>query len=99
MLDGPDFAAAAATAATVASLARVAGSSRPALAWSSPALLVLVVAVGVRAAARGVAARAGTLGVTLGGAVVAAIAGFAALRVGPAVLAAPGPLWDADLAR
>ncbi|HEU4421075.1 MAG TPA: permease [Pilimelia sp.] len=96
LLDGPDFAAAAVTAASVASLARVVWLLAPGIDLVAPAVLVLVFAVGIRALPEDWR-RGPTLGVTLSGAVVAAIAGFACLRWGLQAIAVPGALWNADV--
>jgi hypothetical protein len=60
------------------------------------ALLVLFVAVGVRAMPPDWR-RGPTLGVAASGAVLAVIAGYTALSGGLRVLATPGALWEADL--
>jgi hypothetical protein len=95
-LDGADVAAAAATAALVGSLTRVAEILAPGGRLVTAAGLLLIVAVGVRALPpewrRGPA-----VGVTAGGAVIAAVAGYTAVTGAVRILAMPGPLWDADL--
>jgi hypothetical protein len=96
LLDGPDFAAAAATAALVATLARIAAIVAPGAQLAAAAGLVLVVALGIRATP-GHWRRGPALGVAVSGGVIALIAGYAAAEGGLRALTAPGPLWDADL--
>jgi hypothetical protein len=100
MLDGADIAAAAVTAATVASLARAATLLLPAPGMGGAiavgATLVLVVTVGVRALPRQWR-RGPSLGVAVAGAAVAVAAGWVAATAGLRVLAFPGALWQADL--
>ena len=96
LLDGSDFAAAAATAALVGTLARVATILVPGAEIAAAALLILVVAVAIRTAPYEWR-RGPILGVTLSGGVVALIAGYTALRGGLQVLATPGRIWAADL--
>jgi hypothetical protein len=94
-LDGSDFAAAAATAALVATLVRIAAVlARAALAVAAG--LVLVVAVAARALPEDWR-RGPILGITLTGAVIGLLAGWTALRGGLGVLATPGPIWAGDL--
>jgi hypothetical protein len=96
LLDGPDFAAAAATAGIIGTFARIAGILFPGAVLAVAALLVLFVAVGVRAMPPDWR-RGPVLGVTVSGAVLAVIAGYTALSGGLRVLATPGALWEADL--
>ncbi|GFJ80708.1 hypothetical protein Phou_048880 [Phytohabitans houttuyneae] len=96
LLDGPDFAAAAAIAGIIGTFARIAGILFPSAVLAVAALLVLLVAVGVRAMPPDWR-RGPTLGVAASGAVLAAIAGYTALSGGLRVLATPGALWEADL--
>ncbi|GAB3799085.1 hypothetical protein GCM10027605_11900 [Micromonospora zhanjiangensis] len=96
ILDGPDLAAAAATVALVAALARIAAILVPGAELAAAAGLLLVVAAGVRAMPADWR-RGPVLGIVLGGALVAAIAGWTTLRGGIRVLATPGPLWAGDL--
>ncbi|MFB9237275.1 SCO7613 C-terminal domain-containing membrane protein, partial [Plantactinospora siamensis] len=98
VLDGPDLATAAATAASVGALARIAAILAPGSALAAGAALVLLVAV----AARAMPAhwrRGPVLGLAVTGAVIAAIAGYAAVVGGVRVLATPGRIWAADLDR
>jgi hypothetical protein len=96
LLDGSDFAAAAATAGLVGALARIAGILAPGAELAAAAGLVLVVAVGVRALPQDWR-RGPILGVTLSGGVIALIAGYTAVSGGLRVLATPGRIWAADL--
>ncbi|GFJ91440.1 hypothetical protein Prum_050820 [Phytohabitans rumicis] len=96
LLDGPDFAAAAAIAGIIGTFTRIAGILFPDAILAVAALLVLFVAVGVRAMAPEWR-RGPILGVAASGAVLAAIAGYTALSGGLRVLATPGALWQADL--
>jgi hypothetical protein len=96
LLDGPDIAAAAATVAVAGALARVAALALPHAQLAAAAVVVLVIALGIRAMPQDW--RRGPIrGVALAGAVVAGIAGWQALSGGLRILAAPGPLWGADL--
>ncbi|MFI6759091.1 SCO7613 C-terminal domain-containing membrane protein [Micromonospora sp. NPDC050417] len=96
LLDGSDFAAAAATAGLVGALARIAGILAPGAELAVGAGLVLVVAVGVRALPEHWR-RGPILGIALSGGVIALIAGYTALSGGLRVLATPGRIWAADL--
>jgi hypothetical protein len=96
LLDGPDFAAAAAIAGIIGTFARIAGILFPGAVLAVAALLVLFVAVGVRAMPPEWR-RGPILGVAASGAVLAVIAGYTALSGGLRVLATPGALWEADL--
>jgi hypothetical protein len=95
-MDGPDIAAAAVTLAVVATLARIATVTVPNGALVATALLVLLVALGVRAMPdewrRGPA-----IGVGAGGGVLVVIAGYAALAAGLRALTLPGRLWASNL--
>lgn len=96
LLDGPDFAAAAATAGLVGTLARIAAIVVPGIELAATAALVLVVAVGVRAMPPDWR-RGPVLGAAISGGVVGLIAGYDALGNGLRALATPGHLWEADL--
>ncbi|MFC0527976.1 SCO7613 C-terminal domain-containing membrane protein [Phytohabitans kaempferiae] len=96
LLDGTDFAAAAAIAGIVGTFARISGILFPGAVLAVAALLVLFVAVGVRAMPAEWR-RGPVLGVAASGAVIAVIAGYTALSGGLRVLATPGALWEADL--
>jgi len=96
LLDGPDFAAAAAIAGIIGTFVRIAGILFPGAVLAVAALLVLFVAVGVRAMPAEWR-RGPILGVAASGAVVAIFAGYTALNGGVRVLATPGALWQADL--
>lgn len=95
-LDGPDIAAATVTIATIATLARIAAVAVPDGTLVTTALLVLLVALGIRAMPEEWR-RGPALGVGVGGAVLIAIAGYSALAAGLRALAAPGHLWASDL--
>lgn len=95
-VDGADIAAAAVTAATIGSLARVAAVITPGTGIATVAGLVLVVALGVRAMPAHW--RPGpVLGCGMAGALVGALAGYAAVVGGLRVLVAASPIWEADL--
>ncbi|SDY72706.1 Predicted membrane protein [Micromonospora pattaloongensis] len=96
LLDGPDFAAAAATAALVGTLARIAAIVVPGIELAATAALVLLVAVAVRAMPEQWR-RGPVLGAAVSGGVVALIAGYAAVGHALRALATPGPLWNGDL--
>ncbi|WP_213453586.1 SCO7613 C-terminal domain-containing membrane protein [Rhizomonospora bruguierae] len=95
-LDGPDIATAAVTLAAIATLARIAIVAVPDGALATTALLLLLVALGVRAMPEQWR-RGPALGVGAGGAVLIALAGYQALAAGLRALAAPGRLWASDL--
>lgn len=96
LLDGPDYAAAAATAALVGTLARVSTIVVPGIELVATAALALLVAVGVRAMPEHWR-RGPVLGVAASGGVIAALAGYTAVAGGIQTLATPGQLWQADL--
>lgn len=96
MFDGADVAAAAVTAAVLASLIRVTSLLTPGTELVAGAVLVLVVAVGVRSLPADWR-RGPTLGVTLAGAVVAGFAALTALRGGLRILTATEDLWHGNL--
>ncbi|MEV4757481.1 permease [Micromonospora sp. NPDC049559] len=96
VLDGSDLAAAAATTALVATLARIAAILAPNAQLVAGAVLVLVVAAGARALPDDWR-RGPVLGIALGGGVIALLAGWTALSGGVRVLASPGRLWEAQL--
>ncbi|HWG98472.1 MAG TPA: permease, partial [Pilimelia sp.] len=96
LLDGPDYAAAAVTAALVASLARVAWLLTPGTELVTAAALIAVVAAMVRVLP-GDWRRGPALGIAVAGAVVAALAAYTAVPHAFRALAAPGPLWHGDL--
>jgi hypothetical protein len=102
LLDGADLAAAALTASAIATLARLAllvlPISGPDSLLATAATIVFLVTLGIRAVPRELR-RGPVLGVSVFGGLAAAIAGAAAMVSGVQVLAAPGPLWDADIAR
>jgi hypothetical protein len=96
MLDGPDIAAAAATVAICGALARVFALAFPAAPLLMAGIVVLLVALGVRALP--IDWRRGPVrGLTLAGIIVGGIAAWQALVAGLRILAAPGPLWGSDL--
>jgi hypothetical protein len=96
LLDGPDIAAAAATVAVVGALARVGALAFPDAELAATAVVVLGIALGIRALPTDWR-RGPSRGITVAGAVVAGIAGWQALSGGLRALAAPGPLWNSDL--
>ncbi|MEV0392714.1 SCO7613 C-terminal domain-containing membrane protein [Polymorphospora rubra] len=96
LFDGPDFAAAAATAALVGTLSRIATILLPGAELVVTAALIVVVAFAVRAMPADWR-RGPILGVTVSGAVIAAIAGWTAVSGGLRVLATPGAVWAGDL--
>ncbi|GIJ41109.1 zinc ribbon domain-containing protein [Micromonospora andamanensis] len=95
-LDGSDLAAAAVTAALVATLLRIGTVLAPAGQLAVAAALVLVVAVAARAMPEEWR-RGPVLGLTIGGVLIGLLAGWMALRGGVGVLATPGPIWNGDL--
>ncbi|MER7458264.1 permease [Micromonospora sp. NPDC126480] len=95
-LDGSDLAAAAVTAALIATLVRVAAVIAPGGQLAVAAGLLLVVAVAARALPEEWR-RGPILGLTLGGVLIGLLAGWSALRGGLGVLATPGPIWAGDL--
>ncbi len=96
ILDGPDIAAAAATVAICGALARVAALAFPQAPLAVAGVVVLLVALGVRALP--VDWRRGPVrGLAVAGLVVGAIAAWQALAAGLRILGAPGPLWASDL--
>ncbi|MEO3816731.1 zinc ribbon domain-containing protein [Plantactinospora sp. B24E8] len=97
LLDGADIAAAAATAALVGTLARIAGILGDGAELAAAAFVVLVVAAGIRAMPEQWR-RGPVLGMAFCGGVIALIAGWTALAGGLQALATPGRLWAASLA-
>ncbi|MEH0980759.1 SCO7613 C-terminal domain-containing membrane protein [Micromonospora sp. CPCC 205556] len=95
-LDGSDLAAAAVTAALIATLARIAAVISPGGQLVVAAALVLLVAVAARAMPEEWR-RGPILGIAVGGALIGLLAGASALRGGIGALATPGPIWAGDL--
>ncbi|MEU8044471.1 permease [Micromonospora echinofusca] len=95
-LDGSDLAAAAVTAALIATLARIAAVLAPGGQLAVAAGLVLVVAVAARAMPEEWR-RGPIVGLAVGGVLIGLLAGWSALRGGLGVLATPGPIWNGDL--
>ena len=95
-LDGSDLAAAATTAALIATLVRIAAVLAPGGQLVVAAALVLLVAVAARAMPEEWR-RGPILGIAVGGTLIGLIAGWSALRGGVGVLATPGPIWAGDL--
>ncbi|MFG2060538.1 SCO7613 C-terminal domain-containing membrane protein [Micromonospora sp. NPDC048871] len=95
-MDGSDLAAAAVTAALVATLLRIGTVLAPGGQLAVAAALVLVVAVAARAMPEQWR-RGPVLGLALGGVLIGLLAGWMALRGGVGVLATPGPIWNGDL--
>ncbi|MFI7598676.1 SCO7613 C-terminal domain-containing membrane protein [Actinoplanes sp. NPDC049681] len=96
LLDGPDIAAAAATVAVCGALARVTALAFPDAPLAVGAVVVLIVAFGVRALPEDWR-RGPVRGVGLAGLVVGAIAGWQAVADGLRIVAAPGPIWASDI--
>ncbi|UQU63954.1 hypothetical protein COUCH_34085 [Couchioplanes caeruleus] len=96
MLDGPDIAAAAATVAVCGALARVAALAFPEAPLAVAAIVVLIVAFGVRALPDDWR-RGPVRGLAVAGLVIGAIAGWQALVSGLRLIAAPGPIWASDI--
>ncbi|BCJ58494.1 SCO7613 C-terminal domain-containing membrane protein [Micromonospora endophytica] len=94
--DGSDLAAAAVTAALVATLLRIGTVLVPGGQLAVAAALVLVVAVAARAMPEEWR-RGPVLGLMIGGVLIGLLAGWMALRGGVGVLATPGPIWNGDL--
>ncbi len=95
-LDGSDLAAAAVTAALVATLLRIGAVLAPSGQLAVAAALVLVVAVAARAMPEEWR-RGPVVGLAVGGVLIGLLAGWMALRGGVGVLATPGPIWHGDL--
>ncbi|WP_346536448.1 permease [Micromonospora sp. DPT] len=95
-LDGSDLAAAAVTAALIATLARIAAVISAGGQLVVAAALVLLVAVAARAMPEEWR-RGPVLGIAVGGTLIGLLAGWSALRGGVGVLATPGPIWAGDL--
>ncbi|MFD6755889.1 SCO7613 C-terminal domain-containing membrane protein [Micromonospora gifhornensis] len=95
-MDGSDLAAAAVTAALVATLLRIGTVLAPGGQLAVAAALVLVVAVAARAMPEQWR-RGPVLGLAVGGVLIGLLAGWMALRGGVGVLATPGPIWNGDL--
>jgi hypothetical protein len=93
---GPDIAAAVVTAGVIAALARAASHLVPGLGLVTVALLVLLLAVSVRAMPEQWR-RGPVAGGVLIGAVVAATTGAAAVGGAIGVIRAADPIWHADL--
>ncbi|MGW0505221.1 SCO7613 C-terminal domain-containing membrane protein [Micromonospora sp. NPDC003241] len=95
-MDGSDLAAAAVTAALVATLLRIGTVLAPGGQLAVAAALVLVVSVAARAMPEQWR-RGPVLGLAVGGVLIGLLAGWMALRGGVGVLATPGPIWNGDL--
>ncbi|AGZ39401.1 SCO7613 C-terminal domain-containing membrane protein [Actinoplanes friuliensis] len=96
MVDGPDIAAAAATVAVCGALARVAALAFPEAPLAVAAIVVLIVAFGVRALPEDWR-RGPVRGVGAAGIVIVAIAGWQALAGGLRIISAPGPIWASEI--
>ncbi|MEV6633841.1 hypothetical protein AB0M54_24130 [Actinoplanes sp. NPDC051470] len=96
MLDGPDIAAAGATVAICGALARVAALAFPNAPLVVAGIVILAVALGVRALPDDWR-RGPVRGLAVAGLVVGLIAAWLALSAGLRILAAPGSIWSADL--
>ncbi|HET6214791.1 MAG TPA: permease, partial [Micromonosporaceae bacterium] len=96
-VDGADVAAAAVVAGMIGSLARLAALAVPGTGLTTVAVLVLLVALGVRTMPPHW--RPGpALGCGLAGALVTGVAGWAAVRGALRVIVAANPIWHANLA-
>ncbi|MFF3866982.1 SCO7613 C-terminal domain-containing membrane protein [Micromonospora sp. NPDC001898] len=95
-MDGSDLAAAAVTAALIATLVRIGAVLTPGGQLVVAAALVAVVAVAARAMPEQWR-RGPILGLAVGGTLIGLLAGWSALRGGWGVLATPGPIWAGDL--
>jgi hypothetical protein len=96
MLDGPDIAAAAATVAICGALARVAALALPDAPLVIAAVVVLIVAFGIRALPEEWR-RGPVRGLAVAGLAVAAIAGWQALAGALRIISAPGPIWASQV--
>jgi hypothetical protein len=96
VLDGPDVAAAGATVAICGALSRVAALAFPSAQLVVAALVVLVVAFGVRALPEDWR-RGPARGLMLAGLVVGLIAGWLAVSGGLRIFAVPGHVWSSNL--
>ncbi|GID96060.1 SCO7613 C-terminal domain-containing membrane protein [Amorphoplanes digitatis] len=96
MVDGPDIAAAAATVAVCGALARVAALAFPDSPLAVAAIVVLIVAFGVRALPEDWS-RGPVRGLGAAGLIVLVIAGWQAIGGGLRIIAAPGPIWASDV--
>jgi hypothetical protein len=96
IIDGPDIAAAAATVATCGALARAAALAFPEAPLVVGAVVVLIVALGVRALPADWR-RGPVRGIALAGLAVMLIAGWQSLVSGLRIIAAPGPVWNSDV--
>ncbi|MEU4218577.1 SCO7613 C-terminal domain-containing membrane protein [Actinoplanes sp. NPDC026623] len=96
MVDGPDIAAAAATVAVCGALARVAALAFPDSPLAVAAIVVLIVAFGVRALPEEWK-RGPVRGLGAAGFIVVVLAGWQAIVGGLRIIAAPGPIWASDV--
>ncbi|AEV81874.1 hypothetical protein ACWT_0860 [Actinoplanes sp. SE50] len=96
MMDGPDWAAAAATVAICGALARVAALAFPAAPLAVAGVVILLVGMGVTILQEDWK-RGPSRGLGLAALVVAGLAGFQAMGGSLRILTAPGPLWAADV--
>ncbi|GIF12472.1 SCO7613 C-terminal domain-containing membrane protein [Actinoplanes teichomyceticus] len=95
-MDGPDWAAAAATVAICGALARVAALAFPNAPLAVAGVVVLLVGLGVSALMDDWK-RGPSRGLGIAALVVAVLAGAQALGGSLRVLSAPGPLWATDV--
>jgi hypothetical protein len=96
MLDGTDIAAAAATVAICGALSRVAALAFPAAPLAVAAVMVLIVAFGVRALPEEWR-RGPVRGLGLAGVVVGSLAAVIAVNGAVRTLGAADPIWSADV--
>ncbi|MBB2945579.1 hypothetical protein FB565_005312 [Actinoplanes lutulentus] len=98
LLDGADIAAAAATVAICGALARVAALAFPDASLAVAGVVVLLVGMAVTVLPEDWK-RGPSRGLGIAALVVGLIAGAQAVVGGLRILAAPGPIWAADLSR
>ncbi|MFC3989240.1 SCO7613 C-terminal domain-containing membrane protein, partial [Actinoplanes siamensis] len=96
MMDGPDWAAAAATVAICGALARVAALAFPTAPLAVAGVVILLVGMGVTVLQEDWK-RGPSRGLGIAALVVAALAGYQAVGGSLRILSAPGPIWAADV--
>ncbi|MFI1990116.1 SCO7613 C-terminal domain-containing membrane protein [Actinoplanes sp. NPDC020271] len=96
MMDGPDWAAAAATVAICGALARVAALAFPSAPLAVAGVVILLVGMGVTVLMEDWK-RGPSRGLGIAALVVAGLAAVQAVSGSLRILSAPGPLWAADV--
>ncbi|GIE86802.1 SCO7613 C-terminal domain-containing membrane protein [Actinoplanes regularis] len=96
MMDGPDWAAAAATVAICGALSRVAALAFPTAPLAVAAVVILLVGMGVTVLMEDWK-RGPSRGLGIAALVVGGLAGWQAVGGSLRILSAPGPLWAADV--